>query len=201
MDIDYNQRKLIKSQFKILIETRNWAELDSLLADAANLTLLKSERHFDPFVIAIKCGNIEMIDYLIEKGFKLNSGCANNTLISENKSDLISGLNKRKIDEINEEENYDSTVIPNEDNLNVELNRAETGGCYSNPLIEAIKACNYECVRKLIDLNVSLNSNNYKHVPLQIAYNIYSQERDKFFLAQNANSTTLKFEVCLLFKQ
>jgi hypothetical protein len=46
---------------------------------------------------------------------------------------------------------------------------------YSNALIEAIKCLNIEAVNLLIELNVNLNSTDYKHVPLQIAYNLYQK--------------------------
>jgi hypothetical protein len=200
MEIDYEQRKLIKARFKILIETRNRTELDALLANETTVALLRSERHFDPFVIAIKSGQIDLIAYLIEKGFKLNC--------NEAKTDLAPSLKKRKLEDISaeteteEDMESDHTVTLSDQagysNAELSRNSENAGGaCYSNPLIEAIKCGNYECVKMLIDLNVSLNSNNYKHVPLQIAYNLYSQERDRFLLFQSLpnQSISLKLEV------
>ena len=46
---------------------------------------------------------------------------------------------------------------------------------YSNALIEAIKCWNIDAVKILIEFNVNFNSTDYKHVPLQIAYNLYQK--------------------------
>jgi hypothetical protein len=60
------------------------------------------------------------------------------------------------------------------------------------PLIEAIKCLNIEAVDLLIKLGVNINSNNYKYVPIQISYNIYSVEKEKFLLNKNYNSKRLE---------
>ena len=98
-------------------------------------------------------------------------------------------INKRKFGEISEED-FDFTISTSGESASCELNKTESGLNYSNPLIEAIKCCNYDCVKRLVDFKVCLDSNNYKYIPLQIAYNLYSQERDK-----RLQPFTWKFEV------
>ena len=51
---EYKHRKTLKSQLKLFIENKNFQGIDILLSIEKNLNILRSEKHFDPFVIAIK---------------------------------------------------------------------------------------------------------------------------------------------------
>ncbi len=73
-------------------------------------------------------------------------------------------------------------------------NKNHNQSSYSFPLIEAIKCLNLDAVNLLIlDLKIDVNTSNYKYVPLQIAYNILSCERDKLLI--NPNRNTFRYEV------
>ena len=52
---------------------------------------------------------------------------------------------------------------------------------FSKELVEAVKLSSYEAVSLLVNLNVNVNSTNYKQIPLQIAYNQYSFGRQASF--------------------
>lgn len=67
-----------------------------------------------------------------------------------------------------------------------------TSQSYSKALIEAVKCSNIDAVDLLIKLDINVNSSNYKYVPLQIAYNIYSIEKEKQLVNRNSNSRRLE---------
>jgi hypothetical protein len=126
-DSDFqSNRKQIKANFKNFIESNNQESLDALLADEFNSNLLKNERFFDPFTIAIRSNRINLIEYLINKGFRLNGGfneSRNNNSVhvttrEAQPNDSLTSLNKRKFDEINEED-YDCTVSSEDKNENL----------------------------------------------------------------------------------
>lgn len=82
--------------------------------------------------------------------------------------------------------------------LKHQTQQQKTQTSYSFPLIEAIKCLNLDAVNLLIlDLNIDVNTNNYKYVPLQIAYNLLSCERDKLLINPYRNST--RYEVSNFF--
>ena len=63
---------------------------------------------------------------------------------------------------------------------------------YCRALIEAIKCSNEEAIDQLINnYNIDVNSSNYKHVPLQIAYNIYSCEKEKSLVITDYDTSNL----------
>jgi hypothetical protein len=157
--ISESQRRHLKSLFKSYIETNDIEKLDNLLENRLNFKLLKKEKFLDPFVIAIRSNNLDIFNYLNEKGFKLRG------------TSLL--------------------PLPNQ-SPKLPINS------YSFPLIEAIKCLNLDAVVLLISsLNIDVNSTNYKYVPLQVAYNIYTNERDKLIL--NPNRNVSRIEVSVLF--
>jgi len=171
------KRKFIKLQFKTFIETNDISKLNELLDERSNFLLLLREKYLDPYVIAVRSNNLDIFDYLSRKGFKL---------ADKNESELLINK-KRKLSE--EDDEYDQET---------QLNLSKL--CESNAsLIEAIKCGNMEAVRKLIILGVNLNSFDYKSVPLQTAYNVYSNEREKFFYKQNYNQIQLEVSKCFTF--
>lgn len=152
-DSNENQRKQIKALFKNYIENNDIKKLDDLLDNKCNIKILKKEKFLDPFAIAIRSNNLDIFKYLNEKGFKLKG------------SNLMGDSNQQ----LQQQQQHQQT--------------SKAHSYYSYPLIEAIKCLNLDAVNLLIfDLNIDVNSSNYKYVPLQIAYNIYSSERDKLLL-------------------
>lgn len=69
---------------------------------------------------------------------------------------------------------------------------------YCRALTTAIKLSNEAALDILIELKVNVNSSNYRHVPLQIAYNIYSAEKEYSLL--NANFDQSRLEVIFSIK-
>lgn len=70
-----------------------------------------------------------------------------------------------------------------------ESDTPETYVTYSNALIEAIKWLDLKAINLLIELNASLNSTDYRHVPLQIAYNLYQKYK------LNENQANIKVSI------
>jgi hypothetical protein len=172
------QRKFVKLQFKTFIETNNILKLNELLDERSNFLLLIREKYLDPYVIAIRSNNLEIFDYLSRKGFKLAD--KNENELSVNK--------KRKLSD--EDDEYDQET---QQDTQQETQLGLSKLCQSNAsLIEAIKCGNIEAVKKLITLDINLNSFDYKSVPLQVAYNVYSNEREKFFYKHNFNQNQLE---------
>lgn len=77
-----------------------------------------------------------------------------------------------------------------DDQKNEEENKNDHSYCRS--LIEAIKCSNEAAIDILIELNISMNSSNYKFVPIQVAYNIYSLEKENSLLISSYDTTKLK---------
>lgn len=168
------QRKFVKLQFKNFIETNDISKLNELLDERSNFLLLIREKYLDPYVIAVRSNNLEIFDYLNRKGFKL---------ADKNESELLISKKRKLSDEDNEYEQ--------ERQQEPQLSLSKL--CQSNAsLIEAIKCGNIEALRKLITLDINLNSFDCKSVPLQTAYNVYSNEKGKFFYKQNFNHTRLE---------
>ena len=210
--INQLNRKRLKTEFKKLIEDNNIDKLEYLLSNDFNLKLLKREKYLDPYVVAIKSNNLGIFDYLSKKGFKIKGILARNKLSYSSK--------KRKLDELNPIErplkkssSIDLNRYNSDSSAESECNEPQSSSSsslldddqnaksslpnysYSNALIEAIKCLNYDATKLLINLNVNVNSSNYKYVPLQIAYNIYSKERDKFLLNQKYDQYRLEVSI------
>lgn len=190
-------RKVVKTKLANYIRANNKEKLETLLANDSNLKLIKNERYFNPFVIAIRANNLGVFDFLLEKGLALDeeeettasqqeqqqSGIKRN---SSKKTRRKRNGKKRKLDSNSSQSSTSSTSSYSESD--------EIGSrTYSNTLIEAIKCVNLEAVDLLIRLKVNVNSTNYKYIPLQIAYNVYSNERDRY-LSGNCEDLN-KFEV------
>ena len=172
------QRKLVKLQFKTFIETNNILKLNELLDERSNFLLLIREKYLDPYVIAIRSNNLEIFDYLSRKGFKL----------ADKNENELSVIKKRKLSD--EDDEYEQET---QQDTQQETQLGLSKLCQSNAsLIEAIKCGNIEAVKKLITLDINLNSFDYKSVPLQVAYNVYSNEREKFFYKHNFNQNQLE---------
>ena len=159
----------LKSLVKISIETNNLTELEDTLRNEDNLKQLQNYKYFDVYVCTIKSNQLHFIKYFHSKGFPIN--CSFNS-------------NKRKFTEDNDNE---EDTNANENNDGNEFKVTE----YSNALIEAIKCFNIEAVKILIELNVNFNSTNYKHIPLQISYNLYQK-------CKSSNESKEKLKVSLL---
>jgi hypothetical protein len=162
----------LKHRVKISIEENDSKQLEELFKNEENLKQLQSYKFFDVFVCAIKSNQLHFIKYFYSKGFPIN--CSFST-------------NKRKFKEEKEDDNDDD-----EDEKTGEITQNIVITEYSNALIEAIKCCNIEAVMILNELKVNFNSTDYKHIPLQISYNLYQK------LKCNKESK-LKIKVCILF--
>lgn len=171
-------RKLVKLKMIRFIKQNQRVKLESLLADDVNLNLIKNEKYFNPFVLAIRQNNLNLIEFMMEKGLKLNREEANNA------ESVDFGPKKRK---------YDSG---SDDSDSVGKSSTNNQQTYPNVLVEAIKCCNYEAVNLLISLNVNVDSSNYRMIPLQIAYNMYTTERDKYLMERSVFETN-KYEVSI----
>jgi hypothetical protein len=168
------QRKLVKLQFKTFIQNNDISKLNELLDERSNFLLLIREKYLDPYVIAVRSNNLEIFEYLSMKGFKL---------ADNNESEPLTNK-KRKLSD--EDDGY-------EEEMQQEKRQISTKLCQSNAsLIESIKCGNIEALTKLINLNINLNCFDYKSVPLQTAYNVYSNEREKFFYKQNFNQNQME---------
>lgn len=72
---------------------------------------------------------------------------------------------------------------------------------YCRALIEAIKHSNEEAIDQLVNkFSIDVNSSNYKYVPLQIAYNIYSCEKEKSLVIANYDMSNLE-KSCRVFRK
>ena len=162
--------KKLKCLIQKAIEENDLAILDQLLINETNKRILLQEKHFDPFVIAIKANNLALFEYLYHKGFVLEG--------SSMGSKSISSFNCKKFK--SEEKIKDSPTVDSINNNNYNNYEKNANRSYSNALIEAIKCLNLKAIELLIRLNIDVNSSNYKNVPLQISYNIYSNEREKY---------------------
>ena len=154
------EKKSLEKRFTSHIEHNDLFKLDELLSIDSNINLLKESRFMDPFGIAIKANNLNLIEYLNDKGFKLQT-------------------------------KLESPVTH-------EIETKSLGLSHCRALIEAIKCSNESAIDLLIRLNINVNSSNYKFVPLQIAYNIYSCEKEKSLLEANFDNQKLnvrKFEI------
>jgi hypothetical protein len=159
------EKKSLEKRFTSHIEHNDLLQLDELLSVDSNINLLKESRFMDPFGIAIKANNLNLIEYLNDKGFKLQS---------KSESPENHGIKDEMIE------------------------TKSLGLSHCRALIEAIKCSNESAVDILIRLNINVNSSNYKFVPLQIAYNIYSCEKEKSLLEANFDTQKLnvrKFEI------
>ena len=146
----------LKSRIKNLIEKNDVQGIEDILSNDEYLQTLKQLIFFDPFVLSIKFNRIDLIKFFHAKGFQINICFKTNS--SENKS--------RKKRKLNEE-------------TKVLHKKYEISFAYSNCLIEAIKCQNIAAINTLIDLNVNVNSTDYKQIPIQIAYNFYRTSRKK----------------------
>ena len=66
---------------------------------------------------------------------------------------------------------------------------------YCRGLTTAIRQSNEEALDICIQLNVNVNSNDYKNVPLQIAYNVYSAEREYSLVNSSYDKTRLEVNI------
>ena len=139
----------LKHLVKISIEKNDSKQLEDLFENVEILKQLQSYKFFDVFAYAIKSNQLHFIKYFYSKGFPIN--CSFST-------------NKRKFTEANEDDD--------ETHENMIQNKVTE---YSSALIEAIKCFNIEAVNILTELNVNFNSTDYKHIPLQISYNLYQK--------------------------
>lgn len=162
------QRKELGKQLTNYIQLNDLEKIDQLLSIESNFKILKENRYICPFTIAIRTNNLHLFDYFIKKGFKLRGRVKSNKISSSSDCENKQPLNQPQ------------------------------HSTYSKALIEAIKFSNVDAVDLLIKLDINVNSNNYKYVPLQIAYNIYSLERDRHLL--NKNYSTKRLEVINFFK-
>jgi hypothetical protein len=145
----------LKNQIKYFIEQNDIKSLENLLKNESNLLDIKQHKYFDPIVVAIKQNHVHLIDYFHSKGFQINANIKSHAKLVIPKSHK-----KRKLDS---EENAAHKLA----------SKSEISFSYSSCLIEAIRCLNVAAIKNLIELNVNLNSSDYKHIPLQIAYNIY----------------------------
>ncbi len=180
--------KNLEKLFASYVTENDLDKLEDLLSIKKNLNLLKKSKFFDPFVIAVKADNLDLIEYFSNKGFclKTNHVCLPAaTKLSENKFADEQTSNE---DDSDETSNYQSVQLN-------KLNKIFASN-HCRALIEAIKCSNENAVDLLINLNINVNSVDYKLVPLQIAYTIYSCEKEKSLL--NSNYDKCKLEVSLL---
>lgn len=159
-------RKLVKKEFTLFIQENNLLKLDQLLSDKSKLELLRNEKYLNPFVIAIRSKHLNLFNYLLEKGFVLIQGYKTKSNNQEKR------VKKRFL---NDSEDFSSSSESD----------GEKCSNYPNPLVEAVKCQNLEAINLLLSLKFDVNSTNYKYIPLQIAYNMHSIERDKFLLNQD----------------
>ena len=155
------EKKSLEKQFTSHIEHNDLLQLDELLSIDTNINLLKECRFMDPFGIAIKANNLNLIEYLNAKGFRLQA-------------------------KLQSPQAPDESCLPKET-----IETKSLGLSHCRALIEAIKCSNESAIDILIRLNINVNSSNYKFVPLQIAYNIYSCEKEKSLLEANFNTHKL----------
>ena len=182
-------RKVIKSKLTNYIRANNREKVDRLLSNSANLELLRNERYFNPFVVAIKENKLQMFDIMLQHGLEFDRI---ELIRDRSKSSLRKRHGKRKLDKLDssssDEKGSDLTV----DNTEV---KPMKNGFYSNTLVEAIKRVNLEAVERLLRLNVNVNSTNYRQIPLQIAYNVYAAKRDKYFAEGRLDEDFSHYEV------
>lgn len=175
--IKSTDRKWIKNEFTTCIQTNNIESLEGLLSDETRLSLLKREKYLNPFVIAIRSNNLQIFDFLIKNGFKLVN---TENLRINNKNQKRK--DKRKYDDYDQ----DSASFKEKSTESDSESDIEFTNTLLNPLTEAIKCFNFDAVQLLvIGLGFSVNSNNYKMIPLQVSYNLYSAQRDKLLLKEN----------------
>ena len=203
-------RKNLKNLFKKAIEENDLDKLDQILANECNARMLKKEKYLDPYIIAIKSNNLNIFGYLSRKGFTLEgstlgSDCAikaNNKKCKYETANVSDSVEKSVVSLSSSSEGSD------DDDENFSSKHSIVSNCkidsisstYSNALIEAIKCLNYEAIELLISLNVNTNSSNYKNVPLQIAYNLYSSEKDKL-LFNNKHYNPNRLEVSIFYQK
>lgn len=164
------QRKELGKLLTNYIQLNDLNKIEELLSAESNFKILKENRFICPFTIAVRTNNLHLFDYFNKKGFKLRGRLKQKTQLTSPSSDCE---NKQP------------------------FSSNQQHCTYSRALIEAIKCSNTEAVDLLIDLDINVNSNNYKYVPLQIAYNIYSVERDRHLL--NKHHSSKRLEVKILF--
>lgn len=177
-------RKAVKSRLANYIRSNNREKLSHLLANEANMELLRNERYFNPFVIAIREDRLQMFDVLLASGLELD-GVVRRASRNGRRKKRKRRHAKRQRSAPNKPKKTTSSdsdmIISESDAMSLErVPVSPSGGSYSNTLIEAIKCVNLAAVERLIRLTVNVNSTNYRQIPLQIAYNVYSDRRDRY---------------------
>lgn len=157
-------RKIVKNNLANYIKSNNRQKLENLLASEVNREIIRNERYFNPFVLAIKSNQLDLFDVFLANGLKL---LEENTKKNTNHSDMDSDMEISRDGDSNESRSQCSTMCT---------------GTSSTILIEAIKCVSLEAVERLIERNVNVNSTNYRQIPLQIAYNVYATRRDKYLM-------------------
>ena len=169
-------QKHLKQRIKKAIEINDLDLLNRLFLSDSLKRMVNGDLNFNPFIIAIKANNLRIFDYLETSGILLDG-------IKSDKNNTNKKFKKNDLHHSNESGFSLCKQIPKHG--------------YSKTLIEAIKCINYKAVELLLNLNVYTNSSNYKNVPLQISYDIYSKERDKKLFNQR-DSNIILIEVSLL---
>ena len=145
-------RRVLKNKLTNYIRANNREKVDRLLSNSANLELLRNERYFNPFVVAIKENRLQMFDIMLQHGLEFDRI---ELIRDRSKSSLRKRHGKRKLDKLDslssDEKGSDLTV----DNTEA---KPMKNGFYSNTLVEAIKRVNLEAVERLLRLNVNVNS-------------------------------------------
>lgn len=161
-------RKIVKNKLTNYIKSNNRQNLETLLASEVNREIIRNERYFNPFVLAIKSNQLDLFDVFLANGLRLEENTKKKMISHESRdSQLI----------------HDSDMEISDDESKESRSRCSTmTGTSSTILIEAIKCVNLEAVERLIELNVNVNSTNYRQIPLQIAYNVYATRRDKYIM-------------------
>jgi hypothetical protein len=158
----------LRIKIRDLIESNDVSGLDHLLLQNENLSELKVHSYFNPFVYAIRSHNFNLIDYFHRKGFQLQKV---DTQQKRQKTDCDDD-GENKFEQVKLTSTYQ----------------------YPDSLIEAIKCGNIDSIKQLILLGINLNP-SYKHIPLQIAYNLYQKVKH-----ENMSTDCIKvygYELCL----
>ncbi len=128
---EISSEKTLEILFSDLIKQNNQIKLAELLTCETNIQILSnSNRHLDPYVLSVRAGHSDLIEFFYETKF-------------------------------------------------FSLKQTSGSDEYCPAFIEAIKCSNEQALDVFLKLGVSVNSSDYKRqLPLQVAYNVYSLQKE-----------------------